>query len=245
MPSACSCVDLLYVLYTHIARTFPQDPWQETRDRVILSKGHGCLALYAMLAEKGFFPRKDLSTFCAFGSHLGGHPERGRTPGVETSTGSLGHGPSLGVGMALSLRMRGLDSKVFVVCGDGETNEGSVWEACLAAAKHKLENFVLCIDYNKQQSWGDVSDILPLEPYADKFRAFGFAVQEADGHDVKALRHALEHTPFAPGKPSCLICHTVKGKGFPSLERNLKWHHKTALSKEEYDGLLAELEARA
>lgn len=245
LPSACSCIDILRVLYDDVARVFPHEPLAPDRDRIILSKGHGCLALYAMLADKGFFPQQDMDHFCAFGSHLGGHPERGHTPGVEASTGSLGHGPSLGIGMALAARLRGSSARVFVLCGDGETDEGSVWEACLSASKHKLDNFTLLIDYNKQQSWGDVSEILPLEPYADKFRAFGFSVAEADGHDVSALRAVLKTLPKETGKPTCVICHTVKGKGFPSIERNLKWHHKTALQETDYTRLTAELEAQA
>lgn len=243
LPSAFSCTEILRVLYDSILKYKTQDASWPLRDRCILSKGHGCLALYTLLADKTFFPASLLDSFCAFGAPLGGHPERGLAPGIEASTGSLGHGPSLGVGMALALRMDGKDSRVFVLCGDGETNEGSVWEAALSAAKHKLDNFTLIIDYNKQQSWGDVPDILPLEPYADKFRAFGFSVQEVDGHDVPALTHALGGTPFSAGKPSALICHTVKGKGIASLERNLRWHHKTRLGQDEYNSLVAELTA--
>ena len=245
LPSAFSCIEVLRVLYDSILRFRPDDPDWPDRDRLILSKGHGCLALYAMLADKRFFSAKDLDCFCRLDSHLGGHPERGCTPGVEASTGSLGHGPSLGVGMALAARIDRRPTRVFVLCGDGETNEGSVWEACLSAAKHGLEKFVLLIDYNKQQSWDDVPSIMPLEPYADKFRAFGFAVAEADGHDVAGLESVLRNLPLQSGRPSAVICHTVKGKGLPSLERNLKWHHKTALPEEQYLALAAELEARA
>lgn len=243
LPSALSCADILLVLYDSILRVRPEEPFWPNRDRFILSKGHGCLALYAVLADKGFFPKEELATFCAHGSRLGGHPERGLLPGVEAATGSLGHGPSLGLGMALAARLDKRPSRVFVLCGDGETNEGSVWEACLSAAKHRLDTLTLLIDYNKQQSWGNVEDILPLEPYADKFRAFGFAVAEVDGHDPDALRQSLGGLPLVPGKPSCIICHTLKGKGIARMEGDLAWHHKTRLEEAEYRQLLADLES--
>lgn len=242
LPSAFSCTDIVRVLYDDILHLRPTEPFWPDRDRFILSKGHGCLAQYALLADKGFFPKEELSSFCAFGSRLGGHPERELLPGVEAATGSLGHGPSLGVGMALAARLDNRPSRIFVLCGDGESNEGSVWEACLSASKHDLENFILLVDYNKQQSWDDVEKILPLEPYADKFRSFGFATVEIDGHDVTALQSVLKNLPRTAGKPSCIICHTIKGKGIASLERNLSWHHKTRLSEEEYAALVKELE---
>jgi len=242
LPSACSCIEILRALYDEVLRLDPKAPYDPNRDRLILSKGHGCLALYAMLADKGFIEPRELDCFCALDSRLGGHPERGCAPGVEASTGSLGHGPSLGVGMALAARLDGRASRVFVVCGDGETNEGSVWEALLSASKHGLDSFTLLVDYNKQQSWGDVDEVLPLEPYSDKFRAFGCAVTELDGHDVAALGRTLTALPLVSGKPSAIICHTVKGKGFPSIERDLRWHHKTRLSDSDYALLRRELE---
>ena len=241
LPSALSCLEIVRVLYDKILRVRPAEPAWPERDRFILSKGHGCLALYTILADKNFFPKEELSSFCAFGSRLGGHPER-LLPGVEAATGSLGHGPSLGIGMALALRLNTNSSRVFVLCGDGETNEGSVWEACLSAAMHGLDTFTLIIDRNGQQSWDDTEKILPLEPYAEKFRAFGFNVLELDGHDLAALEQAFSTLPLESGKPSCLICHTVKGKGFPTMERNLAWHHKTKLNETEYTCLLADLE---
>lgn len=245
LPSAFSCTEILRVLYDSILKFKPQDPSWPQRDRFILSKGHGCLAQYALLADKGFFPKDDLWSFCAFGSHLGGHPERGRTPGVECATGSLGHGPSIGVGLALAARLDGRSSRVFVVCGDGETNEGSVWEALLSASKHRLDNLVIIVDYNKKQSWGSVDEILPLEPYADKFQAFGCAVKEVDGHDPAALLEAFENLPAATGKPTALIAHTVKGRGLAELEGDLSWHHKAKISEQQYNELLACLEGRA
>ncbi len=244
LPSACSCVEILRVLYDSVLRVSPEEPDRPGDDHFILSKGHGCLALYVLLAEKGFFPAAELGGFCAFDSLLGGHPDR-RIPGVAASSGSLGHGPAVGVGLAQAARLDGLDSRVFVLCGDGETDEGSVWEALLMAAKHRLDRFSLIVDYNRMQSWDAVAEILPLEPYADKFRAFGAAVREVDGHDPAALLAAFESLPFEPGRPSVLVAHTVKGRGFPSLENNLAWHHRSRVTEAEYQALMAELESRS
>jgi transketolase len=152
---------------------------------------------------------------------------------VEATTGALGHGLSIGVGIALALRMRGSQARVFVVTGDGELNEGSVWEAAMGASKHRLENLVTVVDYNKFQSYGPTSEVVELEPLADKWRSFGFAVDEVSGHDVAALRKALRAVPYQTGKPSALICHTVKGKGVPDAENNAEWHHKNKLSPSE------------
>lgn len=224
--SSLSLVEILRVLYDDILRIDPKRASDPNRDRCILSKGHGCLTLYAVLADKGFFPLDELKQQCRPGAKLGGHPERGHVPGVEASTGSLGHGLSIGIGMALAARMQKRDSRVFVIMGDGELDEGSVWEAALGAAKHGLDNLVAILDYNKIQSAGFVKDILNLEPLADKWRAFGFAVREVDGHDVAALKATLQAAPFEPGKPNFLICHTIKGKGFDFAENNPSWHHK-------------------
>jgi transketolase len=241
LASAFSVVEILRALYDGVARYDPSDPCWPERDRVILSKGHGCLAQYVLLADKGFFAEEELCTFCSPTSFLGGHPEHGKVPGVECSTGSLGHGPSIGIGFALNARYEGRDSRVFVVTGDGETNEGSFWEALLAASKHRLSNFTILVDYNKQQSYSTTAEVLELEPYADKFRAFGFEVEEVDGHDVPALTKVLGRLPFAPDKPSAIICHTVKGKGVSFVERNLSYHHKSRPTPDEVEGMLAEL----
>jgi transketolase len=196
---------------------------------MILSKGHGCLALYSVLADKGFIPVDALDTFCRRDSILGGHPEASKVPGVEASTGSLGHGLSYGIGMALAARIEGRDSRVFVVMGDGEINEGSVWEAAMCAGKHRLGSLTAIVDYNKIQSAGPTREIQDLEPLADKWRAFGFATEEVDGHDVDALRGIFRRLPFDPNRPSAIICHTVKGKGIPFAEHDPEWHHKAKL----------------
>jgi transketolase len=238
---AMSLVEILRVLYDDILRIRPQEPRWPERDRCILSKGHGCLALYAILADKGFFPSEVLATFCAHDSILGGHPEHGMIPGVEASTGALGHGLSIGVGMAIANRMHRSAARVFVVMGDGEINEGSVWEAAMGASKHGLDNLTAIIDYNKYQSYGPTSVVLELEPLLDKWRSFGFATQEVDGHDVQALRAKLRSLPYASGRPSALICHTVKGKGVPQAENNADWHHKNKLSTGELASIRAVL----
>jgi transketolase len=240
--SAFSLVEILRVLYDDVLKFDPAHPRWPGRDRCILSKGHGCLALYAILADKKFFPQDELWKFCKPDGILGGHPEYGKVPGVEASTGSLGHGLSIGIGMALNARLEKAPHRVFVVISDGESNEGSVWEAALCAAKHKLTNLVVLVDYNKQQSYSTTYEVLDLEPFADKWRAFGFAVQEADGHDVAELRAALAQTPFEAGKPSLLICHTIKGKGVSFVENNLNWHHKSRISEQDVQALLSELE---
>jgi transketolase len=184
-----------------------------------------------LLADKGFIPVGTLDTFCKIDSILGGHPEN-KVPGVEASTGSLGHGLSYGVGMALAARIKGSDSRIFVVMGDGEINEGSVWEAALCAGKHRLANLTAIIDYNKIQSAGPTREIQDLEPLADKWRAFGFAPLEVDGHDVSALRNLFSHLPAKSDRPTAVIAHTVKGKGLPFAEHDAEWHHKSRVSAE-------------
>jgi len=243
--SAFSLVEILRVLYDDVLRYDPKNPRWAQRDRFILSKGHGCLALYVLLAEKGFFPEAELWKFCKPDGILGGHPEAGKIPGVEASTGSLGHGLPIGVGFALNARYEKAAHRVFVVSSDGESNEGSVWEAALCAGKHKLNNLTVLVDYNKQQSYSTTYEVLDLDPFADKWRAFGFAAEEVDGHSVEQLRAALARVPFAPNKPSVIICHTIKGKGISFVENNLNWHHKNKVTPEEVASLLAELEVKA
>jgi len=239
--SAFSLVEILRVLYDDVLRYDPRNPRWPGRDRCILSKGHGCLALYSVLAGKGFFPEDELWKFCKPDGILGGHPEYGKVPGVEASTGSLGHGLSIGIGFALNARLDRASHRTFVVISDGESNEGSVWEAALCASKHRLSNLIVLVDYNKQQSYGTTYEVLDLDPLADKWRAFGFAVREVDGHSVPELRTALAATPFEPGRPSIIICHTIKGKGVSFTENNLAWHHKTKVTEDEMRAMIAEL----
>lgn len=241
--SSMSPIEILRVLYDDILRHRPHEPSWPERDRCILSKGHGCLALYAVLADHGYFPAEALKSFCRKGAMLGGHPEAGKVPGVEASTGALGHGLSIGVGMALAARMRRRDSRVFVILGDGEINEGSVWEAALSAGKHGLSNLVALVDYNKIQSAGATAEILELEPLLDKWRAFGFAAAEVDGHDVAALRDLLGRAPLDPARPTAVICHTVKGRGIPFAEHDPAWHHKSRVPADMAARLYAALEA--
>lgn len=240
--SSLSLIEIMRVLYDDILHYRADDPDWAERDRCILSKGHGCIAQYVMLAEKGFFPLEVLDTFCRIDSILGGHPEV-KVPGVEASTGALGHGLPVGVGRAMGLRMKGSAARVFVITGDGEINEGSVWEAALSASKHRLGSLTLLIDYNKIQSAGPIADILPLEPLADKWRAFGFGVAEVDGHDVTALRRVLSRLPLEADRPSAIICHTVKGKGLSFAEHQPSWHHKSTLKKEAIAEMYSALEA--
>jgi transketolase len=239
--SSFSLVEIFRVLYDHVLRFNPADPLWPERDRCILSKGHGCLALYALLADKGFFPAHELERFCKKDALLGGHPEARKIPGVEASTGSLGHGLPIGVGMALNARIERAPYRTFVVSSDGESNEGSVWEAALHAGKHRLSSLTVIIDYNKQQSYGATSEVLDLEPFADKWRAFGFAALEVDGHDVGELRSAFAKCPLDAERPSAIICHTVKGKGVDFAEGNPSWHHKSSVTADEIDALRAAL----
>jgi transketolase len=236
-------VEILRVLYDEVLRYDPARPRWPERDRCILSKGHGCLALYAILAEKGFFPESELWKFCQADGILGGHPEFGKVPGVEASTGSLGHGLAIGIGFALAARHHRLTHRVFVIMSDGESNEGSVWEAAMCAAKHGLNQLTVIIDYNKQQSYGSTAEVLNLEPFAEKWRAFGFAVEEVDGHSLSALHGVFARVPLASQRPNAIICHTVKGKGVPFAEGNAEWHHKSKVSEADVQVLLAALGA--
>jgi len=240
--STFSLIEILRVLYDDVLRYEPKNPKWSERDRCILSKGHGCLALYAILAEKGFFPEAELWKFCQSDGILGGHPEYGKVPGIEASTGSLGHGLSIGIGFALNARYEKANYRTFVILGDGESNEGSVWEAAMCAGKHKLSNLTVMVDYNKHQSYGTTYEVQDLEPLADKWRAFGFAATEVDGHSVEELRSVLLNLPLQSNKPTAIICHTVKGKGIPFAENNLKWHHKNKVSDQEIESMLAALE---
>ena len=233
MGSAMSLVEILRVLYDDFLKFNPRKPNYLKRDRLILSKGHGCLALYAILADKGFFKKKILKTASKFGSILGGHPEYGKVPGVEASTGALGHGPAIGLGMAIASNLTKNKFKTFVVVGDGEINEGSFWETSMMASKHKLNNFHVIIDYNKIQSYGKTSEVMDLEPLKGKLQSFGYKTEEVNGHDINQLYKYFNKIKKNKTKPTALICHTVKGKGFYFAENNPFWHHKNFFTKEE------------
>ena len=221
-----SMADLLAVLYGEILKVDPAAPQWAERDRFILSKGHTCAALYATLALKGFFPVEELLQFGQDGSRLMTHISH-KVPGVEFSTGSLGHGLGFACGKALAAKRQKKNWRVFAMLSDGELDEGSNWEAILFAPHHRLDNLVAIVDYNKIQSLGDVKDVLELHPLAEKFRAFNWAVKEIDGHNHGEISAALKKLPFESGKPSCLIAHTVKGKGVDYMENKLLWHYRT------------------
>ena len=233
LGSAMSIMEIIRVLYDDFLQYDVSNLNDPNRDRFILSKGHGCLALYVVLADKGFFDNKELLKFCHADSILGGHPEYGKIPGVEASTGALGHGMPIGVGMALAAKLQSRNTRVAVIVGDGETNEGSIWEAAMSAAKHQLSNLTIFIDYNKIQSYDSVSEVLDPEPMADKWTSFGFTVKEINGHDIKELKRQLSKLPYSNEKPTAFICHTIKGKGFPFAENDPTWHHKSKLSDDE------------
>jgi len=242
--TSLSMADLLAVLYGGVLRVDPALPNWPERDRFILSKGHGCAALYAVLAERGFFPFEWLDTFYQNGSRLVGHATHTYVPGVEVSTGSLGHGLSIACGMALAAKRDGKPYRVFALLSDGECDEGSTWEPILFASHHRLDNLIAIVDYNKIQSLGRVEEVINLEPFADKWRSFGWAVREIDGHDILEIEDALTHVPFEAGRPSCVIAHTVKGKGVSFMEDKLLWHYRSPQG-EEYEAALAELGAPA
>jgi transketolase len=236
-----SVADILAVLYGRVLRFDPERPAWPDRDRFILSKGHSCAALYAVLAECGFFPLQTLETYYQNGTILPGHATHKCTPGVEASTGSLGHGLPLGIGIALALKRDNAPQRVFVVLSDGECDEGSNWEGALFAPHHKLDNLVVVVDYNKIQSLGHVKEVIDLDPLADKWRAFGWATRELDGHDVAALEAALLSVPFERGRPSCIVANTIKGKGVSFMENKLQYHY-TPPRGDELPRALAEVE---
>ncbi|MGE0756141.1 MAG: transketolase [Pirellulaceae bacterium] len=236
-----SMADLVAVLYGDILRVDPAQPRHPDRDRFILSKGHAGAGVYAALAETGFFSVEKLLTHYQDGSDLSGHVSHKGIPGVEFSTGSLGHGLPVGAGMAYSGKLAKSRHRVFVLLSDGECDEGSNWEAILFAGHHRLDNLVVLVDYNKIQSLGPVAQTLALEPFADKWTSFGWAVREVDGHDHAALRSTLAAIPAQTGRPTCILAHTTKGKGVSFMEDSVLWHYRTARG-EELAAALAELE---
>lgn len=224
---AFSIVDILTVLYFRSLRIDPCEPLAPERDRFILSKGHACSALYATLAERGFSSVQALSTYEMDGGVLPGHPDRKSIPGIEVSTGSLGHGLSIGVGMAIAGKQGGHPYRAFVLLSDGECDEGGVWEAAMSASQFKLDNLVAIVDANGLQGMGRIEQIMNLAPFADKWRAFGWAVQEMDGHDLSQLERVFATVPFERGRPSVVIAQTVKGKGVSYMEDQVAWHYKS------------------
>jgi transketolase len=230
--SVFSMADILAVLYGDVLRVDPLDPEWKDRDRFILSKGHAGAGVYAALAERGFFPIEKLASHYRDGSDLSGHISHKSVPGVELSTGSLGHGLPVGTGMAYAGILDRATHRVFVLLSDGECDEGSNWEAILFAAHHRLDRLIAIVDYNKVQSLKPVPETLGLEPFADKWRSFGWAVAEVDGHDHGAVQQVLAKAPIEPGKPTCVIAHTIKGKGVSFMEHSVLWHYRTAKGEE-------------
>lgn len=239
--SCLSMADLLAVLYGKILHIDPNDPEWAERDRFILSKGHAAAIYYALLAECGFFPREWLDHYGENGARLGGHVTRHGVPGVELSTGSLGHGLPVGCGMALVGKREKLPYQVFVMLSDGELDEGSNWESILFAPHHQLDNLIVIVDYNKIQSFGSVSEVLNLDSLNEKWQAFGWSTHEVNGHDHTAITKTLESLPRKTGKPNVVIAHTIKGKGVSFMEDRLEWHYKSP-NQEQLDLALCELE---
>ena len=224
--SNLSIADILAVLYSGILNIDPKKPNWTERDRFILSKGHACAAVYAVLAEKGFLSRELLDTYYKDGSRLFGHITSHGIPGVEVSTGSLGHGLPIACGMALAAKRDKKKYRVFTLLSDGECDEGSVWEAALFASHHKLDNLIAVVDYNKLQSLGQTDEILSLEPFKDKWRSFNWIVKEIDGHNFEQLENVFSNVPFKQKWPSCIIAHTIKGKGVSFMENEVQWHYR-------------------
>ena len=237
-----SATDILTALYFHTMRVDPKNPKLPERDRFILSKGHAGIALACTLAEAGFFPEAWLKTYGDLDSPITTHPDVNLTPGVDMSTGSLGHGLAVASGMALAARIDGKGFKVFTLIGDGESHEGSIWEAAMAASHYELDNLTVFTDYNKLTMESRVNEAIRLEPLVSKWEAFGWAVHEIDGHDMGQIVAALETLPIESKKPSMIIAHTVKGKGLPISEDEIEWHWNT-LGEAEYKAAMEHLEA--
>lgn len=240
--SCLSLADLLAVVYGDFAQVRPGEPEWPDRDRILVSKGHAAAVVYAVLAELGFFPLSRLDQYGADGQPLSGHVTHSNNPGVEVSSGSLGHGLSLGAGFALAAKRRGRPSRAIVFLSDGECDEGSIWEAALFAPHHHLSNLVAIIDFNKIQSFGRVEDVLDLNPFADKWRSFNWAVEEVDGHSHSEIKRGLAQAGRTD-KPLALIAHTTKGKGVSFMENDLLWHYRPPNS-EQLAVALAELAAQ-
>lgn len=235
-----SILEVISTLYNDIMQHRPKEPDWNERDVFLLSKGHGCLALYAVLAQQGYFPIAELKTFCEFNSRLGGHPEWHSLPGVEFSTGSLGHGLAVAVGIAKAFKLKGSTQRVFVVLGDGELGEGSIWESAMHASKHSLSNLFVIVDFNSMQAYGKLDAVLPLGDLNLKLKAFGFNVIEINGHarnDILRLKGISKDINM----PTAVIAHTIKGKGISVAENAIEWHHKAKITDSEVTKMLAGL----
>lgn len=230
--AALSCVEIVTALYFNVMRIDPANPRWPERDRFILSKGHACPVQYAALARRGFFPVEELSTLRRINSKLQGHPDMNKTPGVDMTAGSLGNGLSCGVGMAIAAKMDGLLSRIYVLLGDGEVQEGAVWEAAMAAAHYKLDNLVAIVDSNGLQLDGFVCDVMDIEPLADKWRSFRWNVINCDGHDFEELIGAFRSAEQCKGRPTAIIADTTKGKGVSFMENQCDWHGRWPTEEE-------------
>lgn len=235
-----SCVDILNILYNHVMNISPENFSEVNRDHYIHSKGHSVEALYAVLADRGFFPVELLNSVEKYGSDFIGHPTRS-VPGIEQNTGALGHGLSLAVGMALADKKNGYNNRVFTIMGDGELTEGSIWEASASAAHYQLDNLVAIIDRNTLQISGRTENVMNMEPLDEKFAAFGYAVHTVDGNNISELVSLFENLPFEKGKPNLILANTVKGKGISFMEDKVQWHHRVP-TEAEYTTALLELE---
>ena len=237
---ALSIADIMAVLYFHILKIDPENPEWEDRDRVILSKGHASAAWYAALAERGYFPKEELLTFDHINSRLQGHPDMDKTPGVDMSSGSLGQGISAALGMALAARYLKKIYRTFVILGDGETQEGQIWEAAMVAANYNTDNLIAILDYNKLQLYGETNTIMNIEPIIEKWRVFGWNTIEINGHRINEIVQALEEAVKFEGKPTIVVAHTIKGKGVSFMENKVEWH-SLAPTKEQAKQALKEL----
>jgi transketolase len=235
-----SSTDILNVLYNYVMNVSPDTFDDPNRDRYIQSKGHSVEALYVVLADRGFFPPQDLETISRYQSHYVGHPTR-EVNGIEHNTGALGHGLSVAVGLALAAKKDGRSYRTYTLLGDGELTEGSSWEASMTAAHYRLDNLVVIVDRNRLQISGPTESVVALEPLADKFTAFGYAVRPCDGNDIGELLRTFAQVPFEPGKPNLILAHTTKGKGVSFIENQIKWHHRVP-TDDEMARALAELD---
>ena len=235
-----SVTDILVALYFKILKIDPKEPEWPDRDRLVMSKGHGATALYSVLAKKGFFPKKELKTFGTLNSNFQVHPDKNKVPGIEASTGALGQGLSIGLGMALAARLDWKDYYTFVILGDGEIQEGQIWEAAMFASHYGLDNLTTILDYNNVQLMGNVSEIMEIAPVAEKWSAFGWKVLEADGHDFNQIVENLGKAKEIKGKPTIIIANTTKGKGVSFMQNTCKWHGNVP-TQDQYNEAICEI----